>query len=67
LEEKQKFIKMVQKEGYTTYKITKEFVIQNNSIKNCLYSSEIGLSSHLPLYFKRAIKNRSSFFIVYFF
>ena len=40
LEEKQKFIKMVREEGYSTYEITREFGIPNSSIKNWLYSPE---------------------------
>ena len=44
LEEKQKIIKMVREEGYSTYEITREFGIPNGYIKNRLYSPEKSLS-----------------------
>lgn len=44
LKEKQTFIKKVREEGYSTYEITREFGIPNDSIKNWLYSPEKSLS-----------------------
>lgn len=44
LEEKQKFIKLVKEEGYSTYEVTREFGIPNGSIKNWLYSPEKSMS-----------------------